>query len=215
MITENMDAAGTAATPAAAPTPAAGTPAANTGAAAPAANGNPTDAAGANGAPADGSAKPAGTEGAAPEVYELKAPDGVQLESTALTEFTAIAKELKLSAADAQRLTDVAVGLQRRQAEGHAKQIQEWVAASKGDKEFGGDAFDASLSSAKKALETFGSPELTELLDGSGLGNHPSVIRFFVKLGKEISENRFVSAGSRAPTAAGQSLAKALYPSMN
>jgi hypothetical protein len=214
MITDPTGAAGAAAPPAGTP-PSAGTPPANTSAAPAATNGNPADATGANGAPADGTGKPAGTEGAAPEAYELKAPDGMELESTALGEFTAIAKELKLSPADAQRLADVAVGLQRRQAEAHAKTVQDWVAASKGDKEFGGDAFDASLASAKKALETFGSPELTELLDGTGMGNHPSVIRFFVKLGKEISENRFVSAGSRAPTAAGQSLAKALYPSMN
>lgn len=214
MITDNLGTTGAATPPAAAPATASA-PAPATSAAAPAPNGNPAGAPGTTGAPADGSTGPAGAEAAAPEVYELKASDGLELEGPALAEFTTIAKELKLSAADAQRLTDVALGVQRRQAEAFATQIQDWVTQSKADKEFGGDAFDASLATAKKALDTFGSPELTELLDGTGMGNHPSVIRFFVKLGKEISENRFVASGSRAPTDAGRSLAKSLYPSMN
>ena len=47
------------------------------------------------------------TAQAVPEVYELKMPDGVALDQEAATEFTAIAKELKLDQATAQKFADV------------------------------------------------------------------------------------------------------------
>jgi hypothetical protein len=99
--------------------------------------------------------------------------------------------------------------------------MTEWETASKSDKEFGGDKFDANLAVAKKALDAFGTPELRALLGpydpknnpkGTGLGNHPEIIRAFLKAGKAISEDKFVS-GTRAPAAlTNASAANALYP---
>jgi hypothetical protein len=39
--------------------------------------------------------------------------------------------------------------------------------------------------------------ELTELLDSTGFGNHPEVIRAFFRAGKQISEGKFIASGSR------------------
>lgn len=86
---------------------------------------------------------------------------------------------------------------------------------SKTDKDFGGDAFDANLGVARKAIETFGSKELTELLDASGFGNHPAVIRAFWKAGKAISEGNFLNSGARTATPGGKTDAQVLYPGMN
>lgn len=150
----------------------------------------------------------------APEAYELKAPEGLELDQDALGEFTAIAKELKLSNETAQKLADVAMKMEQRRAEAHSKMVKEWADQSKTDKEFGGDAFNENLSVARKAIDTFGSPQLKELLDASGLGNHPEVLRTFFKAGKAISEGKFVASGARAATQQ-PSAAKALYPNMN
>lgn len=139
----------------------------------------------------------------------------MELDGDAVTEFSAIAKELKLSQADAQRLTDVAVRLQQKQVEAHATTVQGWVDQSKVDKEFGGDAFDANMATARKAIDTFGTPGLKELLNASGFGNHPEVIRAFFKAGQAISEGKFVAAGARAATASPTSIAQQLYPGMN
>lgn len=156
----------------------------------------------------------AGDKPVVPEAYEFKMPEGVELDGKAAEEFTAIAKELKLSQADAQRIADVAVKMQQKQAETHVETVKGWAEQCKTDKEFGGDNLQQNLAVARKAIDAFGSPQLKELLNGSGLGNHPEVVRFAYKAGKAISEDTFVQSGSRTPTPE-QSLEKRLYPNMN
>lgn len=149
-----------------------------------------------------------------PEKYEFTMPDGVELDTAAAEEFSALAKELKLSQADAQRIADVASKMQQKQAETHVATVKGWADSCKTDKEFGGDNLDQNLSVARKAIDTFGSPELKALLNTSGLGNHPEVVRFAFKAGKAISEDGFIKAGARVPTPE-SSLEKRLYPDMN
>jgi len=155
-----------------------------------------------------------GDEPVVPEKYEFTMPDGVELDAAAADEFSAIAKELKLSQADAQRIADVATKMQQKQAETHVATVKGWADSCKTDKEFGGDNLDQNLSVARKAIDTFGSPELKALLNTSGLGNHPEVVRFAFKAGKAISEDGFIKAGARVPTPE-SSLERRLYPDMN
>lgn len=147
-----------------------------------------------------------------PESYELKMPEGVELDKAAADEFQAIAKELKLDQASAQKVADIGAKMAQRQTEAHAKLVESWVENVKTDKEIGGDKLDQNLAVARKALETFGTPELKDVLNATGLGNHPEVIRAFLKAGKLISEDKFV-AGS--PKGAETDIAKKLFPSMN
>lgn len=146
-----------------------------------------------------------------PIEYDLKAPEGMQLDAEALDEFKGIAKELGLENESAQKLTDLGTKLA---AKWEAKQVEaiqaaqaEWAEQSKTDKRFGGDALQENLGIAKKALDTFATPELKQLLDKSGLGNHPEVINAFYNVGKAISEDRFVNGG-KAPSNANQPLMK-------
>jgi hypothetical protein len=155
------------------------------------------------------------TKGAeAPEKYEFKMPEGVELDGDAAAEFSSLAKELKLSQADAQRVADIAAKMQQKQAERTVETVKGWAEQSKADKEFGGDNLKQNLAVAQKAIDTFGSSELKSLLNSTGLGNHPELIRFAFKAGKAISEDGFVKAGARAATPAA-SLEKRLYPDMN
>lgn len=147
-----------------------------------------------------------------PETYELNMPEGVELDTAAADEFKAIAKELKLSAEAAQKVADVGAKMAQRQAESHTKLVESWTELTKADKEVGGDKLHENLAVAKKALETFGTPELRDVLNATGLGNHPEVIRAFYKAGKAISEDRFVPG---SPKAAETDMAKRLFPSMN
>lgn len=155
------------------------------------------------------------TEGA-PEKYEFKAPEGQEFDAGVLDAFTEVAKELNLSQDAAQKVLDkVAPVIQARQAEQVDAIRNEWVEQSKADKEFGGEKLSENLSVAKKALDNFGSPELRALLNESGLGNHPEVIRFMFKAGKAISEDTFVgnspNPGSRSGPQDFNSKAAALY----
>lgn len=147
-----------------------------------------------------------------PETYELKMPEGVELDKAAADEFTAIAKELKLDQATAQKLADVAAAQALRRVEQHVQQVTAWAEQVKADKEIGGDKFDENLGVARKALSTFGSPELAKLLDDSGFGNHPEIVKAFYKVGKAISEDRFVGGAAKGNDT---DPAKKLFPNMN
>lgn len=147
-----------------------------------------------------------------PESYELQMPEGIELDKAAAEEFTTIAKELKLDQATAQKLADIAAKQQQRQVEEHTKLVESWVEQVKSDKDIGGDKLEENLGIARKALETFGTPELRDVLNASGLGNHPEVIRAFVKAGKAISEDRFVTGAAKGNDT---DPAKKLFPNMN
>lgn len=146
----------------------------------------------------------------APEQYEFKAEDGKSFDEAVLGAYSEVAKELNLSQDAAQKLLDkVAPVIQARQQEQIEAVRTQWEAASKSDKEFGGDKLPENLGVAKKALDAFGSPELKALLMESGLGNNPEVIRFMFRAGKAISEDKFV--GGKAPTGDLKSHADRLY----
>lgn len=130
----------------------------------------------------------------APESYEFKAPEGVQFDDTVIGAFSEVAKDLNLPQDQAQKVLDkMAPVIAARQLEQFQAARVDWAEAAKADKEFGGENLAENLGMAKKALDTFATPELRALLDDSGLGNHPEVIRMFYRTGKAISEDRFVS----------------------
>jgi hypothetical protein len=204
------DATSTAASPAAAsPSPAA-TPEASTTPAA-STDVKPAEAAKTD----DANAKPG--EPAKEVVYEFKMPDGVELKSEAVDELKATAKEFGLTQEQAQRIADLGV----KQAQGFAAQLAEqqkslttqWAEETTTDKEIGGDKLSENLGVAKKALDSFGTPALKTLLNQSGLGNHPEVVRFMVKAGKAISEDGQLVTGAAAQAdRANTPIENRLYP---
>lgn len=146
-------------------------------------------------------AKPAAAT--APESYEFTPAEGYEFDPKTLAAYSEVAKELNLPQESAQKILDK---MAPAMAEKQAAQIEEirnqWAESSKTDKEFGGEKLTESLASAKKALDAFGTPELVTLLNESGMGNHPDVIRFMVRAGKAISEDGFVLGGRGASSAA-------------
>lgn len=144
----------------------------------------------------------------APEKYEFTAPDGVTYDAAVLGAFSEVAKDLNLSQEAAQKVLDkMAPVMNQRQADQIEAFRTEWADAAKADREYGGDKLAENLGHAKKALDTFGTPELRKLLDDTGLGNHPEVVRVFVRAGKAISEDGFVAGrGGNASKASPQKL---------
>ena len=149
----------------------------------------------------------------APESYEFKAPEGVQFDDAVIGAFSEVAKELNLPQDQAQKVLDkMAPVMNARQSEQLEAARAQWAEETKADKEFGGEKLNENLATAKKALDTFGTPEFRALLNESGLGNHPEVIRVFYRAGKAISEDRFVS-GQAGKTNPGD--ARRLYAASN
>lgn len=107
----------------------------------------------------------------APEKYAFTAPEGQELDTSALAQFEPVARELNLTQEQAQNLVDVypkvLAGVQQQQAESWQKQTEDWAAAVKADKDIGGDKLASNLGAAQRAIDTFGTKELKEYLDGT------------------------------------------------
>lgn len=169
------------------------------------------DASGADGgdpnpdAGADGDGGKEGEEGeeeqtGAPEEYaDFTVAEGVELDAEAIEAFKPVAKELNLTQEQAQKLVDVQTQVAQRWQEAVQQHVIDtrtgWREATAADTEIGGEKFAENLAVAKAGRDAFGNDALKTLLDESGLGDHPEVIRFFYKVGKANSEHDFVNSG--------------------
>ena len=153
----------------------------------------------------------------APEKYEFKAPDGMDLDAEAVAAFEPLARELNLSQEAAQKLVDIYASrmsaFASAQQEQALQQRQGWEAAVRSDKDLGGQNLESTLNAGKQALAKFGSPELVNLLNHTGLGSNPEFVRFCATVGKAMAEDTFHRGGSgKAPD---EGTAKKFYPGMN
>ncbi|EBF8503653.1 peptidase [Salmonella enterica subsp. enterica] len=147
----------------------------------------------------------------APEKYEFKPAEGQELDAAALEQFEPIARELNLTNEQAQKMVDlygtkIMPMVQQQQVEAWQKTTEQWAADVKADKEIGGDKLTGNLSAAQRALAQFGTPELKEYLEGTGLGNHPELVKAFVKIGKAMSEDGMVDGSNQGQRSAAEVL---------
>lgn len=104
----------------------------------------------------------------------------------------------------ARAVTDAQAKLQAD----HAAQVGQWEAAVKADPVLGKPE---SIAAALKGVAAVGDDEFRALMDQTGLGNHPAVIRAFLKVGQQIADTPVVKG---TPTnGAAKSLSSALYGS--
>ncbi len=132
--------------------------------------------------------------------YELKMPDGVELDAELASALGPEFKDLGLTNAQAQKLVDKYIAIQQqrgeKQAENWSTTIQEWADNAKADKEIGGVNWDKTVNNAQRAVKELGSDALKEYLNASGGGNHPEVIRFMAKVGAMIKEDNPAKGGA-------------------
>lgn len=160
---------------------------------------NPTDANEAGeGAPQATEGEQANTEGA-PESYEaFVVPEGMALDAELTGSMGPLFKEANLTQAQAQKLVDAYAkhvgklneGGQEafdkvygeRQATERAKQSDDWLNATKADKEIGGDNFEAVKTRVIEAIGAVGTAEGKQAFNEQGWGNHPELIRLVNRL---------------------------------
>jgi hypothetical protein len=132
---------------------------------------------------------------ARPSYGEFKLPEGVTADADSLKPATELFAETGLNQDQAQKFIDLAMA--RETAAAH-KSVQafvdlqnQWVSEIKADPDIGGDRLKASLSSANRAIDRLDVPGLREALNFTGAGNHPAIVKAFVRLGQMIAEDRF------------------------
>ena len=164
---------------------------------------------------------PAAETPAADEPFSVKAPEGAEAYQADFEKFAgdmdgwlkanpnASAREALAEAAARQAKL---VGESQAQAMAQRdQQISAWGDELKADKDFGGEAFDKNVATAIKGLEAVGSPELRQMLDQTGLGSHPEIVRAFKKVGELVADAPFATGAQPAQSA---SPAARMYPNM-
>lgn len=151
--------------------------------------------------------------------YEgLKAPEGFEaLDEEALTLATPMMRKLGLDNEKAQAFLEdaapVITGMIAKAREADAAALKasqdtlraEWASAIKADPDFGGAKFDKTVADAGVFMDKFLDQEGRDLLNASGLGNHPSLVRAFAKAGTHFAEGEIIT-GEPAPVAKGHPL---------
>lgn len=160
---------------------------------------------------------PAAAGGAADPYAGLKAPEG--FDPAAMPKIAEVAKAYGLDAKNAQKLLDdthaSSLKAKADMEAALAKQKAEWHASIKADKEYGGEKFQASLERAQKVVGEIDqkiAPGLKELLDASGYGEHPAVVRLFNYLGAQNREDSFATGNNNAAGEHPKTLTQLLYP---
>lgn len=156
-----------------------------------------------------------GQAGAAGEL-EIKLPDGLKIDAEQLAAFTGVAKDAAKEAGltngeqVSKLLSKIATWDAERQAKAASdmvasweKQDDGWVAELQKDPEIGGEKFDASKMAAQRAVRRFGGDELRRDLIHHGIGNLPSLVRAFAKIGLAIGEDTTTGGGAGAGKTAG------------
>jgi uncharacterized protein YidB (DUF937 family) len=148
----------------------------------------------------------------APEKYDWDLGEGVEVDAELAGEFEPVARELGLSNDQANKLaSEMLPKVQQQMTANWAKQVDGWRQQSESDPEFGGAKLEATMGEARKALEAHGSKELNELLENTGIGNHPALIRAFASMGRSLKEDQLVTNGGK-PTSGPKDLTEAFYP---
>ena len=145
-------------------------------------------------------------------VYDLKAPEGSNFGQDRLDKIVSFSKEQGLSKEQAQALVDRDAKIEVEQKAELLQKSQQWVEDVKSDKEIGGERFGTSVEHAKRIISKYASDDLKKVLNDTGLGNHPELVRLFARVGKEMGSDEFVNAPQgHATQKRPKSLADRLY----
>lgn len=126
----------------------------------------------------------------------VESPEGVGVDEGLQAKFTEQAHAMGLSQRQAAGMFGWYQGLM---GEKIANDAEVWKAgmesaASELKKEYGA-AYDERLQQASAAAKEFGGPELMSILEESGLGNNPTMIRALAKIGQAMANDELFGAG--------------------
>jgi|TARA_R110002110_G_scaffold264599_3_gene480365 hypothetical protein len=150
--------------------------------------------------------------------FDLVVPEGYSMDDSATKEFSEFAQELGVDKEKAQKMLDrhvTSLNDSMGRSDKAMKEVHDsWATESMNDKEFGGTNLAENIVGARKVMNSFSSPasdadgkpvvhqegamkgqQMTKvevLLNQTGMGNHPEMIRVFHRISKAVSEDSFV-----------------------
>ena len=136
-----------------------------------------------------------------PDNYDIKMSNGEQLQGEDLAKLNQVCKQAGLTNEQAQALftayeNDVTNFNQQLQSD-YQQQVQSWVSEVQNDKELGGENFEKTKANIKNVVNKFGSKELADFLNTTGLGCNPVFVRFVNKVGSLMSnDSQFINGNA-------------------
>jgi len=151
--------------------------------------------------------------------FELALPKDAVIEAAAIERTTAFAKAAGLSPEVAQKTLDHAnaeVAADRvQQKAAHAEAFKtlatkQWVEDVKADHVYGGEKYLTTVEEVKRAADRFLTNEERAVLNQTGWGNHPLLVKMFARIGQAMKDDKLVMGGGAGGTES-QSAAQVLY----
>lgn len=137
-------------------------------------------------------------------------PEDISIEPAKKQAFQTLAAELKLSSEQVQKLVDFETAAVRENTAKTAEEKRQTIAGwARQTKAYYGAKLDEEISFALRAADAFGGPDFRALLEDTGLGNHPIMIRTLVGIGRCISED--ACPGGQPAAKQDKTFAEALY----
>lgn len=123
----------------------------------------------------------AATEPTSPVPLELVVPEGIDPKSPVWSEYRAAAAELGLDKEKAGKLVALYQRDRQEQTKAWDAQVSAWYDECTKDSEIA-----AGVHGARQVVEEYGGQALTDLLNETGYGSHPAVVRAFVKIANAL-----------------------------
>jgi len=157
-----------------------------------------------------------------PEKYEVKVPEGMTIDQGLVDKLTPIFKESKLSNEQVQKLTDAYAPYMKSAMEAQQQEsingFKEIVNGWKDQtiKDLGPD-FAKQLAPAAKLMDKFEAetktPGLREMMNETGVGNHPVLNKFLIWVGKMFDQDNYPDSGRKGSNDP-RDAARKLFPTM-
>ena len=131
------------------------------------------------------------------EVKDLKVPKDVNISEAQVEKIAELSTKHKLSTEAAQEILDSQVEsrsevLAQLESE-HESKVESWIKDIKSDTELGGTKFKESAEQAQRVVKKFGSEKLTQILNETGYGNHPELVRTFARIGRAMADDKLIT----------------------
>lgn len=152
---------------------------------------------------------------ASPEDYVFQFAPETIVDTALIEDFKRFAFEQKMSLENARLMAKFyekyVLGQSKKQSQEQAELLQTMQKACEEDREFGGMSFHDNMRYAKAAILRFDDGSLAKILNDTGFGSHPEVVRFMYRVGKALAEKEMPKAKESLDE---RSAAELFYPSM-
>lgn len=166
-----------------------------------------------------------GTDALTVDSYkDLTLPEGFVVDDALLTTAKTTFAELGVKPDLAPKLLDLYAQVTKATNEQATADFQatqtKWLGEINAMPEFQGEARATSLQSIGKVFDEYGTPEAKAALDAFGTGNHPALVKMFLRMANALSEGTPTTQGRPAPTGKdgkpasqqGKTIGQRLYP---